>query len=110
MSIVVISLRIDVWLVACPNINMWLENRFGKPFANFILRVLYYSTKGGQLMTENAKRAITFTVFAVGIVLGILGWTNVAYLPMTGTIIFLCFLFGSFALRILWGLKRRKGE
>ena len=61
-------------------------------------------------MTENAKRAITFTVFAAGIVLGILGWTGVAYSSMTGTIIFLCFLFGSIALRILWGLKRRKGE
>jgi len=58
-------------------------------------------------MTENTKRAVTFTVFAVGIVLGILGWTSVAYSPMTGTIIFLCFLFASLAFRILWGLRRR---
>ena len=58
-------------------------------------------------MTENIKRAITFAVFAVGIVLGILGWTSVAYSPITGTIIFLCFLFATITLRILWGLKRR---
>jgi len=58
-------------------------------------------------MTENVKRAITFLVFAIGIILGILGWTNFAYSPMAGTIIFLCFLFGSIALRTLWGLRRR---
>ncbi len=61
-------------------------------------------------MTKNVKRTIAFTVFAAGIVLGILGWTSVAYSPMTGTIIFLCFLFGSMALRILWGLRGRRGE
>ncbi len=59
-------------------------------------------------MTENAKRAITFVVFAVGLILGILGWTSFVYSPITGTIIFLCFLFASIALRIFWGLSRRK--
>ena len=59
-------------------------------------------------MTENAKRAIVWLVFAAGLILGILGWTNYAYASMIGTIIFLCCLFVSIALRILWGLKRRK--
>ena len=59
-------------------------------------------------MSERAKRAITFVVFAAGIILGILGWTSVAYSSMTGTIIFLCFLFATFALRILWGIGRRR--
>ena len=57
-------------------------------------------------MTENAKRAIIFLVFAGGLILGIVGWTNTAYSPMTGTIIFICCLVGTIALRILWGLKR----
>jgi len=61
-------------------------------------------------MSENAKRAIVWLVFAVGLILGIVGWTNLAYSVMTGTIIFLCFLVVSIALRILWGLKREKGE
>ena len=52
-------------------------------------------------MTENAKRAITFTVFAVGLILGLLGWTSVAYSPIIGTIIFICLLVVSIALRIL---------
>jgi len=59
-------------------------------------------------MTENVKRAITFIVFAVGIVLGILGWTSVAYSPLTGTILFVCFLLAAIVLRILWGLGKRK--
>ncbi len=59
-------------------------------------------------MTENAKRAVTFIVFAGGIVLGILGWTSVAYSPLTGTILFICFLLVTIALRILWGLGKRK--
>lgn len=58
-------------------------------------------------MTELTKRAITFLVFAVGIVLGILGWANVAYSPLTGTIIFVCFVLASMTLRILWGTGRR---
>jgi len=58
-------------------------------------------------MTENAKRAITFVVFAVGIVLGILGWTSVAYSPLIGTIVFICFMLAAIALRILWGLRKR---
>lgn len=59
-------------------------------------------------MSANAKRAIVWLVFAVGLILGILGWTNYAYASMTGTIIFLCFLVVSIALRILWGVKKRK--
>ncbi len=59
-------------------------------------------------MSENAKRAIVWLVFAGGLILGILGWTSVAYSVMTGTIIFLCFLVVSIALRILWGVKKRE--
>ena len=59
-------------------------------------------------MSENAKRAIVWLVFAVGLILGILGWTSVAYSVMTGTIIFLCFSVVSIALRILWGVKKRE--
>ncbi len=61
-------------------------------------------------MTENAKRAIVWLVFAVGLILGIVGWATSAYDSIIGTIIFLCFLFVTIALRILWGLRRRKGE
>ena len=57
-------------------------------------------------MSENAKRAIVWLVFAVGLILGVLGWTNVAYLPIIGTIIFICCLVVSIALRILWGVKK----
>jgi len=57
-------------------------------------------------MSGNAKRAIVWLVFAVGLILGILGWTSVAYSVMTGTIIFLCCLVVSIALRILWGVKK----
>ena len=59
-------------------------------------------------MTENAKRAITFIVFAVGIILLIVGATTDVYSTMTGVIIFLCFLAASITLRILWGLKEKK--
>jgi len=59
-------------------------------------------------MSENAKRAVVWLVFAGGLILGILGWTNLAYSVMTGTIIFLCFLVVTIALRILWGLKKEK--
>ena len=61
-------------------------------------------------MSENAKRAIVWLVFALGLILGIVGWATCAYASIIGTIIFLCFLFISIALRILWGLKKRKGE
>ncbi len=59
-------------------------------------------------MSENAKRAIVWLVFAAGVILGILGWTSLAYSVMTGTIIFLCCLVVAIALRILWGLGKRK--
>jgi hypothetical protein len=58
-------------------------------------------------MTENTKRAFVRLVFAVGLILGIVGWATEAYSSMTGTIIFLCFLFVTIALRILWGIRRR---
>ncbi|MFC1957198.1 hypothetical protein ACFLX0_00060 [Chloroflexota bacterium] len=58
-------------------------------------------------MTENAKRAITFVVFAVGILLGVLGWTNLIYSPPIGTIVFICFMIAAITLRILWGFKKR---
>ena len=61
-------------------------------------------------MSRNAQGAIVWLVFAVGLILGIVGWATSAYASITGTIIFLCFLFASIALRILWGLKKRKGE
>ena len=61
-------------------------------------------------MSENAKRAIVWLVFAIGLVLGIVGWATSAYASMTGTIIFLCFLAVTIALKILWGLKRKKGK
>jgi len=61
-------------------------------------------------MTENAKRAIVWLVFAAGLILGIVGWATSAYDSIIGTIIFLCFFFVSIALRILWGLKKRTGE
>jgi len=57
-------------------------------------------------MTENAKRAIIWVVFAVGLILGIVGWATSAYAGIIGTIIFLCFLAGTIALRILWGIKK----
>jgi len=59
-------------------------------------------------MSRNTKRAIIWLVFAAGIILGLLGWTGYAYSSMTGTIVFLCFLFVSVALKILWGLKKEK--
>jgi len=59
-------------------------------------------------MSENAKRTIVWLIFAVGIILGILGWASVAYSAITGSIIFACCLVGSIALRILWGLGRRR--
>ena len=59
-------------------------------------------------MSTNAKRAITWLVFAGGLVLGIVGWTNVAYSPIIGTIIFVSLLVVSIALRILWGVKKSK--
>jgi hypothetical protein len=58
-------------------------------------------------MTENTKRAFVRLVFAVGLILGIVGWATDAYSSWAGTIIFLCFLFVTIALRILWGIRRR---
>ncbi len=57
-------------------------------------------------MTTNAKRAITFSVFALGLVLGLLGWMGDVYASSVGTILFIVFILASIALRIMWGLKR----
>ncbi len=57
-------------------------------------------------MTNNAKRAITFSVFALGLVLALLGWMGDVYASSVGTILFIVFILASLALRILWGLKK----
>ncbi len=36
----------------------------------------------------NAQGATTFLAFAVGLILGMIGWTDYAYSPTTGTIVF----------------------
>ena len=61
-------------------------------------------------MTDNAKRAIVWLVFAAGLILGLLGWATTVYSSWTGTFIFLGFVIVHIALRILWGLKRGKEE
>ena len=61
-------------------------------------------------MTENAKRAILFLLFAVGLILLIVGATTSAYSTITGVIVFLCFLFACGVLERWWGLKRKKTE
>ncbi len=57
-------------------------------------------------MTNNAKRVITFSVFALGLVLGLLGWMGDVYSSSTGTILFIVFILASIALRIMWGMKK----
>ena len=57
-------------------------------------------------MTQNAKRAITFSVFALGLVLGLLGWVGDVYASNTGTILFIVCILISIGLRIMWGIKR----
>ena len=57
-------------------------------------------------MTRNTQRAIAFGLFALGLVLGLLGWMGDVYSSSTGTILFLIFLFASIGLRIMWGLKK----
>ena len=58
-------------------------------------------------MAENAKKAIAFVVFAVGILLGVLGWTSLIYSPTIGTIVFICFMIAAITLRILWRTRKR---
>ncbi len=57
-------------------------------------------------MSRNTQQAITFMVFALGLVLGLLGWMGDVYSSSTGTILFLVCLFVSIGLRIMWGLKK----
>ena len=60
--------------------------------------------------TVNTRRAIVSLLFAVGLILLIVGATTSAYSTITGVIIFLCFLFGGGALERWWSLKRKKTE
>jgi len=57
-------------------------------------------------MPARTKRAITFTVFALGLLLGLLGWVGDVYSPSTATILFIVCILASIVLRIMWGLKR----
>ena len=58
-------------------------------------------------MSRNVQRTITWLVFAAGLILGIIGWATDAYSSWTGTIMFLCAIAISIALRILWGLGKK---
>ena len=58
-------------------------------------------------MSRNVQRTITWLVFAAGLILGIVGWATDAYSSWTGTIVFLCAIAISIALRILWGLGKK---
>ena len=57
-------------------------------------------------MPQNTKRAITFSIFALGLVLGLLGWMGDVYSSSTGTILFIVFILVSIVLRIMWGMKK----
>ena len=57
-------------------------------------------------MSYNTKQAIVFLLFAVGLIILIVGWTTSAYAFWLGVIIFHGFLFSSIALRKLWRIKR----
>ena len=57
-------------------------------------------------MTKNTKRAIAFSVFALGLVLGLLGWMGDVYSSSVATILFIVFILAAISLRIIWGLKR----
>ncbi len=57
-------------------------------------------------MPQNTKRAITFSIFALGLVLGLLGWMGDVYSSSTGTILFIVFILASIVLRIMWGMKK----
>jgi len=59
-------------------------------------------------MTDDARKAILFLLFAVGMILLIVGAATSAYSTITGVIIFLCCLFGGGLFRIWWGFKRSK--
>ena len=57
-------------------------------------------------MSHNAKRAVVFSIFAIGLIFLIIGWVTSAYAFWAGVIVFHCFLFVSIVLRILWRIKR----
>jgi len=56
-------------------------------------------------MTRNTRGAIIFGVFAVGLVLGLLGWVGDVYASSTGTILFIVCILVTIGLRILWRIK-----
>ncbi len=53
------------------------------------------------------ERSIADLVFLAGLVLGIVGWATEAYSAMTGTTIFLIFMFSSWPMRI--ALRTKEG-
>jgi len=57
-------------------------------------------------MSHNAKRAVVFTILAIGLIFLIIGWVTSTFAFWTGVIVFHCFLFVSIVLRVLWGVKR----
>jgi len=57
-------------------------------------------------MSYNAKQAIVFSLFAVGLIFLIVGWTTSVYDFWLGVIVFHGFLFSSIILRKAWRLKR----
>lgn len=59
---------------------------------------------------SNAKRAMLFLLFAVGLIVLIVGATTSAYSAMTGVLSFFIFLFGSFAIGRKWALERYKSQ
>ncbi len=57
-------------------------------------------------MAENTKRAVAYSVFALGLILGLLGWVGDVYASTTGTILFIVCIVIAEALRILWGIRK----
>ncbi len=57
-------------------------------------------------MTTSTKNAIVFGVFAVGLVLGLLGWMGHVYSSSVATILFIVAILINAGLKILWGLKK----
>jgi hypothetical protein len=57
-------------------------------------------------MTTNTKRAIVYGVFAIGLVLGLLGWMGHVYSSSVATILFIVAILVNGGLKILWGIKK----
>ncbi len=56
-------------------------------------------------MTRNTRGAIIFGVFALGLILGLLGWVGDVYSSGTGTILFIVCILATIVLRILWRVR-----